>query len=214
MRGVELAGFLARTGGKLRDEVFVSVAQGVGIGGEVGYAFVNLADDGAKHVVLGVILFAELAGGEVDLGEESAEGVPERVFFDMLEGLLERVEQFAMLRAGHLGDVAPEVFGLDDVVHAVVHFRLESGHVLGVLFVPVLEWCLPQGQGCVGAGILAPEQFAGVFLVVAGEVAQEEEGEHIVSEVVGVHRASQFVGYGPEGFAQGLSVFCCHVGRG
>ena len=114
------------------------------------------------------MVFAELVGGEVDLGEESAEGVPERVFFDMVEGILERVEQFAMLRAGHLGDVAPEVFGIDDVVHAAVHFGLESSDVLGVLFIPVLERCLPRSQGCVGAGILAPEQVAGLFLVVAG----------------------------------------------
>ena len=108
----------------------------------------------------------------------------------MLEGLLECVEQFAMLRAGHLGDVAPEVFGLDDVVHTVVHFRLESGDVLGVLFVPVLERGLPRGQGCVGAGIVLSEQVARGLLIVAGEVAQEEKREHIVTEIIGIHRTT------------------------
>ena len=47
-------------------------------------------------------------------------------------------------------------------------------------------------------------------LVVVGQVAQEQERQHVVAEVVGVHRAAQVVGDGPEGFAQLVELVLGH----
>ena len=47
-------------------------------------------------------------------------------------------------------------------------------------------------------------------LVVVGEVAQEEKGQHVVAKVVRIHRATQLVGDVPEGIAQ---LFLISVGH-
>ena len=39
-------------------------------------------------------------------------------------------------------------------------------------------------------------------LVVVREVAQEQERQHVIAEIVRAHRATQLIGNGPEGFAQ------------
>jgi len=53
-------------------------------------------------------------------------------------------------------------------------------------------------------------------LVVIGEVAQEQKGEHVVAEVVRVHRPAQLVGDRPEGVAELLLAGVAHgvVGAG
>ena len=50
-------------------------------------------------------------------------------------------------------------------------------------------------------------------LVVVGEVAQEEEGKHVVAEVVRIHGPAQLVGDAPEGVAQLFSIGIGHAGR-
>jgi hypothetical protein len=49
-------------------------------------------------------------------------------------------------------------------------------------------------------------------LVVGGEIAQEEEGQHVVAEVVHIHRPAQLVGDAPKGVAQLLLVGAGHSG--
>ena len=53
-----------------------------------------------------------------------------------LEAFAEGLQQLVVLGAGQLGDVAPQVPGLDDVVHAAAHELLKLGHVGRVGGVP------------------------------------------------------------------------------
>ena len=48
-------------------------------------------------------------------------------------------------------------------------------------------------------------------LVVGGEIAQEEEGQHVVAKVVSIHRTAQLIGDAPEGVAQLFLVLFSHV---
>ena len=77
-----------------------------------------------------------LSEREVDLREQALKGALEGLVLDVLEARLQRVEQFAVLRAGQVGDAGPEVLGLDDVVHLAAHLLLELGHVVRVVRVP------------------------------------------------------------------------------
>ena len=63
-----------------------------------------------------------------------------------------------------------------------------------------------RGQG----GIIFAEFLLRRRLVVVREVAQEEKGQHVVAEVVRVHRPAQLVGDAPEGFAQLFLVLVVH----
>ena len=51
------------------------------------------------------------------------------------------------------------------------------------------------------AGIFFTEGIFHAPLIIAGEVAEEEKGKHIIAEVVRVHRPAQAVGNVPEGFS-------------
>ena len=136
LRRVELARLLARPGGKLADQVFVGIAQRVDVGGELRQPFGDLLDDRAELGVAVVVFLAELVRAEIDLREQALEGALERLVLDVFEALLQRVEQFAVLRAGQVGDAGPEVVRLDDVVHLAAHLLLELGHVVGVVGIP------------------------------------------------------------------------------
>jgi hypothetical protein len=63
LRGVELAGLFAGTGGKLADQVFVGVAEDIAVGGELRDSLGDLGDDGAELFVAvgrGAPSFSEL----------------------------------------------------------------------------------------------------------------------------------------------------------
>ena len=51
-------------------------------------------------------------------------------------------------------------------------------------------------------------------MVVVGKVAEEPEGQHVVAEVVRVHRPAQLVGDAPEGVAQLFLIRVSHEGGG
>ena len=125
LRRVELARLLARPGGELADQVFVGVAQRVDVGGELRQSLGDLADDRAELGVAVVVLLAQLVRAEVDLREQALEGALEGFVLDVLEALLQRVQQLAVLGAGQVGDAAPEVLRLDDVMHLAAHLLLE-----------------------------------------------------------------------------------------
>ena len=50
-------------------------------------------------------------------------------------------------------------------------------------------------------------------LVVVREVAKEQESQHIVAEIIRVHRPAQLVGDAPEGLAQLFLVVTTHWTR-
>lgn len=100
--------------------------------------------------------------------------------------------------------------GLDDVVDLAAHLLLEGRDVVRVVGIP-------QGQrhaAVVGRqrGIIFAEFLPGRRLVVVREVAQKEEGKHVVAEVVRIHRPAQLVGDSPKGGAQLLLVGVGHGG--
>ena len=60
LRRVKLARLLAGTGGKLADQIFVGIAQRVGVGGKLRQPFGDLLNDGAELGVALFVFFAEL----------------------------------------------------------------------------------------------------------------------------------------------------------
>ena len=87
------------------------------------------------------------------------------------------------------------------------HLFFELLGILGVL-------AIPQGQGRGGrgrsGGEVVTEFFFGRSFVVVGQVAQKEEGEHVVAKVVGVHRTPQVVGNSPKGVTEFFLIFGGH----
>ena len=55
---------------------------------------------------------------------------------NVFEARLERVQQLAVLGAGHAGDAIPEVSWLDDVVNLTAHLFLELDDVVRVVGIP------------------------------------------------------------------------------
>jgi hypothetical protein len=109
LRGVELTRLLAGTGGKLADQVFVGIAQRVDVGGEVRQPFGNFRDDAAERGIAVFVLAAEFVRAEVNLRKQAVEGALEGFVFNVFETRLQRVEQFAILGAGQVGDAVPQV---------------------------------------------------------------------------------------------------------
>ena len=118
-------------------------------------------------------------------------------------------EQFAVLGAGHIGDAGPEVFRLDDVMRLAAHLLFERRRhrrdcsrtrpTAGTRLADRL-----------GIGVVPPQFLLRRRLVIVREVAQEQERQHVVAEIVRVHRAAQLVGDGPEGLAQLFLVLVVH----
>ena len=211
LRRVELTGLLARARGELADQVLVGVAQSVAVRRELCEALGYLGDDRAElRVPVGVGL-AELVGAEIDFREKPGERALERFVLDVFEAGLERVEQLAVLGAGHVGDAGPEVLGADDVMRLEPHLLLERRHIAGVLLVPDRQGGPPAVADGVRVRVVAPEFLLRGLLVVVREVAEEQEREHVVAEVVRVHRPAELVGDGPERLAELLLILFCHV---
>ena len=59
--------------------------------------------------------------------------------------------------------------------------------------------------------VITAQLLLGAELVVVGEIAEEEKGEHVVAEIVRVHCAAQLVGDAPEGASE---LFLVAVGHG
>lgn len=71
--------------------------------------FGDLLDNGTElGIPVGVDL-AEFGGTQVDLREQAVKGALERLFLDVFEALLLRVQQLRVLGAGQVGDAVPEM---------------------------------------------------------------------------------------------------------
>ena len=70
LRRVKLARLLARAGRELADQVFVGIAQRVGVGGELRQPLGDLGDDRAELGVAVRVVLPELVRAEVDLREQ------------------------------------------------------------------------------------------------------------------------------------------------
>ncbi len=204
LRRVELAGFLAAAGGKLADEVFVGVAQHVGFVVEGLQVLVELGDDAAHHRVAAVVVLAEFLALQVDFGEQPLEGAFERVFLDVLEALGEALQKVFVLGAGQFVDGAPEVLRPDDEMDAVAH------HLFEFLDVVVGGFGVPLFEGHVVGQVVAEFEADAVF-VAAAEVAEEEQRQHVVAEVVGGHGATERVGHVPKGLEQLFFFLFFHI---
>ncbi len=211
LRRVELASLLARSCGELANQVLVGIAERVTVGGELRQPLGDLSDDCAELGVSVGIGLAELLRAEIDLREKPGEGALERFVFDVLEAGLECVEQFAILRAGHVGDAGPEVRGLDDVMSLEPHLLFKRRHIAGILFVPNRQRGPSTVAHSVRVRIVSPEFFLRGLLVVVREVAKEQEREHVVAEVVRIHRPSELVSDVPQSLAELLLLLVSHV---
>lgn len=202
LRGVELARLLARAGGELAYQVFVGVTEGVAVGGELRQTLGDLRDDRAELVVSVCVASAQLVRSEVDLREQALESAFKRFVLDVLEPRLQGVEQLLVLGAGHVRDAGPEVIGLDDVVRLATHLLFKLGDVFGVVRVPHGQRDAAVVTTGGDLGIVPPQFLLCGGLVVVREVAQEQERQHVVAEVVRIHRPAQLIGDVPERFAQ------------
>ena len=99
--------------------------------------------------------------------------------------------------------------GLDDVMHLAAHLLLELGDVVRVV-AHTRAPAAPARSSPPDIGVIPAQLLLRRRLVVVGEVAQEEEGQHVVAEVVRIHRPAQLVGDVPEGFAQLFLVVFVH----
>lgn len=201
LRGIKLARFFAGTGGELIEEVFVGVAEGIGVGGQVGQFVGDAGDDGAEFGVALGVGFAEFVGVEVDFGKQAGEGAGEGVVLDVFEAGGEGFEQIIVLGARQVGDVGPEVLGFDDVVDSTAHLVFEELDVARILRIPHFERRAAAVFRLGGIGIFVAQNPFDIGFVVVREIAQKEERQHVVAEVVGVHGAAQVVGDAPQGFA-------------
>jgi hypothetical protein len=118
----------------------------------------------------------------------------------VFESHLQGVEQFSVLGAGHVGDTVPEVRWLDDIMHFPAHLFLKLWDVVWVVGIP-------EGQRHAAvvrakSGIILAQLLLRPRFVIVREVAQKEEGKHVVAEIIRVHRSPQLVGDVPEGVAQ------------
>ena len=83
-----------------------------------------------------------------------------------------------------------------------------AGDVVHVVRIPQRQWHLADVAADIG--VILPQFLLRRRLVVVREVAQEEEGQHVVAEVVRIHRPAQLVGDAPEGVAQLFLIFVGH----
>src|SRR3546814_13744963 len=90
------------------------------------------------------------------------------------------------------------------------HLLLERGHVGGIVRIPNRKWRPAAVVDGVRIGVINTQFLLRGFLVVPRQVAQEQERQHVVAEVVRVHRAAQLVGNGPEVLSELFLVFVFH----
>ena len=139
MRRVELACFLAGTCGKLADQVFVGIAQGVAVRGKLRQPFGYGLDDGAKLFIAVWVLSAELIRCQVDFREQALEGAFKGFVFNVLEAFIKRCQQFLVLSASHFRNAAPKVLRLDHIMHFAAHLLFKFGNVVRVAAIPELQ---------------------------------------------------------------------------
>ena len=98
--------------------------------------------------------------------------------------------------AGHVGNAVPQMRRLDDVMHLAADLLLELRDVFRI-------GGIPQGQRhaavvSIDLGIVLP----GRDLVVVREISQEEEGQHVVAEVIRIHGTAQLICDAPKSIAE------------
>ena len=91
------------------------------------------------------------------------------------------------------------------------HLLLEGRHVVGVPIVPDRQGGSPAVADGVRVRVVAPEFLLRGLLVIVREVAEKQEREHVVAEIVRVHRPPELIGDGPERAAELLLIVFCHV---
>ncbi len=200
LRRVELARLLSRSCGELADQVLVGISQRITVRGELRQTLSDLRDDRAKLRVPIRVGLAELFRAEIDFREEAGKRAPEGFVLDVSETFLQRAEQFPVLCAGHVGDACPQVLRTDDVMRLEPHLMLECRNVTGIPVVPDRQgWA---ASAAARARVVAPKLFPRGLLVVVREVAEEQEREHVIAEVIRVHRSAELVRDGPERLAK------------
>ncbi len=184
----------------MADQVFIGIAQHIAVIAELR----DLRGDGADDLAQLGIAFdrrpAEFFRVQIDFGEQAIEGAGKGLVFDVTETALQGLQQFIVLCARHLRDAAPEISRVDDVVRLAPHLRLEVGHIVGIVRVPHR-----QRRALIvirQLRVIRPQLASCRRLEVIRQVAQKQERQHVIAEIVGVHGAAQLIRNAPEGLAE------------
>ena len=145
---------------------------------------------------------------KIDLREQALEGALEGFVLNILEPFLQCIEQVPILRAGHIRDAIPEVRRLNDIMHFAAHLFLEFRDIVRVVRIPQRQRHTPVVRA--ESRIIFPKFLLRRYLIIVREIAQKEERQHVVTEIVRIHRPAQLIGDIPEGSAQLLLIGVGH----
>ncbi len=116
--------------------------------------------------------------------------------------------RYPFLGAGEGGNAIAKARGLDDVMRLAPHLLLELRDGVRVVLIPQRQRHLTGVDAHLA--VIPPQLLLRRCLVVVGEVAQEEDGQHGVAEAVPIHGPAQVVRDALEGVAQ---LFWVGLGR-
>ena len=209
LRGVELARLLPRTAGELADEVFVGIAQHVGIGiAEPEVDLVEVDEHLGDEFVFLVLGFSELGRAEIEILKQSLEVflaiVPHGAGLDVFEDGGEFLQNEVVgLPCPLFRDFVEEFGGLKEVAEPP-HGFLPDGieHFLSVR--------AGLGDG-VEADPVVLQDVIGEEVHPLGEILVEDEAEDVVPELIRPHFPPQGVGDVPELGLELLLVVFGHV---
>ena len=154
------------------------------------------------------IALAELFRVQVDFREQAAKSADKEFVLDVIKAFLQGMQQLLILRARHFRDCCPEVLRLDHIMRLEPHLLFKISNIVWVGVIPALQ---RRGVGLtLLVRIIRSRFFPGSDLVVVRQVAQEQERQHVIVEVIRVHCAAQLVGNASEGRAQLFLVLFGH----
>ena len=91
------------------------------------------------------------------------------------------------------------------------HLLFELGGVTRILRIPHRQWWRATVAGP-QLRVIRPQFLLRRRLVVVRQVTQEQKGQHVIAEIVRVHRPAQLIGNAPQGVAQLFLIVFGHGG--
>jgi len=208
LRSVELARLLPRATGELADEVFVGIAQHVGLGVvEPEVDLVQVDEHLGDEFVLLVLGFPQLGRAEIEILEQSLEVflaiVSHRAGLNVLQDGGEFLQdEVVRLPRTLFRDLVEEFGGLEEVAQPPDGFLLNGG-----------EHFLPVRAGLIDGVELDPVVLQNLIreeVHPLGEILVEDEAEDVVPKLISPHLPPQSVGDVPELGLEGFLVVFGH----
>jgi hypothetical protein len=89
---------------------------------------------------------------------------------------------------------------LDHIMHLATHLLFKRGNVFRIVSIPHSQ--RHTAFVTIDLGIVLPQFLFRSDFVVIGEISQEEKRQHVIAEVIRVHRTAKLIGDVPEGLAE------------